>query len=115
MLNSIVLAGHRGEDPKISYSGDGGAVASFSFAFHSNGKKEKTPGWIRVICFKHLAEICQKYLAKGDKIAITGILEQNSWEGSDGSTKKSFQIIAHNIEFIKLKGNHEQGNDDVPF
>lgn len=102
MLNSVILAGHLGEDPKISYGGDGGAIATFSFAFHSNGNKEKTASWIKVVCFKSLADIAQKFLAKGDKIAITGILEENAWT-KDGVTKKNLQIVASNIEFIQLK------------
>lgn len=115
MLNSIVLAGNLGEDPKITYLGDGSAVAKFSLAFHSNGKKEKAPGWIKIAAFKKLAEICQQYLQKGDKVAVSGILEQNSWE-QDGVKRTSFQIIAHNVEFIKLKGNNQEaGNDEVPF
>src|SRR5208282_5862921 len=47
-----------------------------------------------------LAEIAEKYLHKGARIAVVGILDQKRWE-DEGVTKTSFQIIANFLEFIK--------------
>ena len=118
MLNSTVLTGHLGEDPKISYTGDGKPVANFSFAFHSSVKKENDASWVKVVCFNKLAEIAQNYLHKGAKVSIIGILEQNRWTNDQGEKKSNYQIIANSIEFIKTDGRGFEGNqsqDDVPF
>lgn len=76
MLNQTVLTGNLGEDPKVSFTGEGKPVANFSLAFKSslNGKKTS---WIRVVCFNKLATIVESYLHKGAKIGLIGILDQN--------------------------------------
>ncbi|MFH0925550.1 MAG: single-stranded DNA-binding protein [bacterium] len=115
MLNQILLSGNLGDDPKMFYSSEGKGIVSFSLAFHSG--KDKT-GWIKVTCFNRLAEITEKYLHKGARIAIIGILDQQKWEDENGNSKSSFQVIANTLEFIKTDGRgFEEGqkDGDLPF
>ena len=115
MLNQVVLAGNLGGDPEISFYGDEGKpIASFSLAFNSSKKKT---GWIKITCFNRLAEIAEKYLHKGARIAVVGSLEQRKWE-DDGITKSVFSIVASSLEFIKTDGRgFEAGENtnDIPF
>ena len=116
MLNQCILTGNLGADPEVFYSSEGNPVASFSLAFRSG--KQKT-GWIKVTCFKHLAEITEKYLHKGARIAIIGTLDQEKWE-KDGQTRTSYKLIANTLEFIKTDGRgfqegETQEGEDVPF
>jgi len=119
MLNLVVLTGNLGKDPEIFYSSDGDPIANFTLAFNS-GKKEKT-NWIKVTCFNKLAEISEKYLHKGARIALVGVLDQEKWETKEGEKKSSFKIIANTIEFIKTDRKEpeeapvEQEEDDLPF
>ena len=118
MLNVCILTGNLGNDPEIHYSSDGSPIASFNLAFHSSSKKEE-PNWIRCVTFGKLAEIVEKYLHKGARIAIVGTLSQNKWVSNEGISKSSYQILGNSIEFIKING-HESENDqtsdnDVPF
>ncbi len=101
MLNQTVLMGNLGADPEIFYSSEGDPVASFSLAFHSTKKKT---GWIKVVCFNRLAEVAEKYLHKGARIAIVGTLDQQKWEDDKGATRTSFQLMANSIEFVKTDG-----------
>ena len=109
MLNQVVITGNLGGDPEVFYTTDGDPVASFSLAFRSSRKKT---GWIKVVCFKRIAEISEKHLHKGARIAIIGTLDQNKWEGDDGQTRTNFQLIANNIEFIKTDGRGFDGNEE---
>jgi single-strand DNA-binding protein len=64
-----------------------------------------------------LAEIAEKYLHKGARIAVVGSLDQKKWE-DDGVSKTSFQLISSSIEFIRSDGRgFEEGKnpDDLPF
>ena len=117
MLNQVVLAGNLGGDPEISFYGDEGKpVASFSLAFNSSKKKT---GWIKVTCFQKLAEIVEKHLHKGARIALTGYLDHSKWEAEDGSQRSAIQMIANSIEFIKTDGRgFEEGQtqgEETPF
>ena len=111
MLNSIVLAGNLGGDPEIHFNQEGEPIASFNLAFRAS--KQKT-GWIRVTAFSKLAEITEKHLHKGAKIAVSGILDHSTWETNEGVKRSAIQMIANTIEFIKVKDfsegeNHEDG------
>ncbi|MFC1591388.1 single-stranded DNA-binding protein [Thermodesulfobacteriota bacterium] len=120
MLNQIVLTGNLGDDPTVHYSGNTGeAVANFNLAFHSGRDKDgnNRTGWIRCVCFKRLAEITEQYLHKGARVAIVGNLDENKWTNDEGETRKTMQVICHNIEFIKTDGRgFENGKGDgTPF
>ena len=117
MLNQCVLTGNLGQDPETFYGSEGNPVASFSLAFNSSKKKT---GWIKVTAFNRLAEVAEKYLHKGARIAVIGTLDQNKWETEEGQTRSNFQLIANSLEFIKTDGRgfNEEGQkqeDDVPF
>lgn len=117
MLNQTVLTGNLGADPEIFYSSEGNPVATFSLAFKSSKKKT---GWIKVTCFNRLAEVTEKYLHKGARIAVIGTLDQQKWENEEGVMRSSFQVIGHSLEFIKTDGRgFEEGknenDDDIPF
>ncbi len=115
MLNSCILTGNLGADPEIFYTSEGEPVASFNLAFRSSKKKT---GWIKVTCFRKLAEVAEKYLHKGARIGILGTLDVNKWETDEGVTRSSFQLIANSLEFIKTDGRgfeDGQDNDGTPF
>jgi len=113
MLNSCVLAGNLGADPESFYSSEGTQVATFNLAFRSS--KQKT-GWIKVTCFNRLAEIAERHLHKGARVAVVGTLDQHRWETDEGVQRTSFQLIANSIEFIKTDGRgFDDNKDDIPF
>ena len=119
MLNQTVITGNLGSDPKEFFSPEGVPVTSFDVAFGSSKKKTC---WIRVVTFNKLAEISAKYLRKGNRIAVSGILDQSKWSDKDGQNHTSFQILGNTIEFIKVdEGVFKDGttaeaiNDDPPF
>ena len=109
MLNNCILTGNLGADPEVFYSSEGEPIASFNLAFRSSKKKT---GWIKVTCFRKLAEVAEKYLHKGARIGIAGTLDQQKWQTDEGLTRTSFQLIANSLEFIKTDGRgFEDGQD----
>jgi single-strand DNA-binding protein len=116
MLNNCILTGNLGADPEVFYSSEGEPIATFNLAFKSS-KKSKT-GWIKITCFRRMAEVAEKYLHKGARIGIVGTLDQQRWESDEGVQRSSFQLIANSIEFIKTNGKgfeDGQDNDNPPF
>lgn len=109
MLNQTVLTGNLGQDPEIFFTSEGDPIAKFSLAF--KGSKKKTC-WIKVVCFKRLAEIVEKYLHKGARIGIIGNLDENKWETDEGIQKSSFQLLCNSLEFIKTDGRGFENDGD---
>jgi single-strand DNA-binding protein len=71
MLNNCLLTGNLGADPEVFYSSEGDPIATFNLAFRSSKKKTN---WIKITCFNKLAEITEKYLHRGARIALIGTL-----------------------------------------
>ena len=90
MLNQVVLTGNLGADPEVFYSSEGNPVASFNIAFRCG--KQKT-GWIKIVCFQKLAEVAQKYLHKGTRVAVIGTLDHHKWETDEGVQMSMIAII----------------------
>ena len=115
MLNSCILTGNLGADPECFFTGNGEPIATFNLAFRSSKKKTN---WIKVTCFNKLADVTEKHLHKGARIAIVGTLDQNKWETDEGVTRSTYQLLANSIEFIKTDGRgfdeNLPNNDDVP-
>ena len=110
MINKAILVGNLGRDPEMRYTQDGSAVANFSVATTerwtdraSNERREQTE-WHRVVCFRRLAEICGEYLHKGSKVYIEGRLQTRSWEGQDGQTRYTTEIVARDMKMLDSRG-----------
>ena len=108
-MNICIISGNLGADPDSKYTQDGMLVVTFSLAFKST--KDKT-GWIKIACFNKTAELAEKYLHKGAKIAVTGMLDQDKWTTDHGENKTLFKIIANSLEFIKTDGRGFDSNDN---
>ena len=116
-MNVTIVTGHLGGDPESAFTPDGTQVVTFSLAFRSG--KDKT-SWIQVKAWNKMAEIAEKYLHKGAKIAVQGALVQNKWTTEDGQNRSMIQLFANQIEFIKTDGRgfqdgESQTNDETPF
>ena len=110
MINKAILVGNLGRDPEMRYTQDGQAVANFTVATserwtdrNTNERREQTE-WHRVVCFRRLAEICGEYLHKGSKVYIEGRLQTRSWEGQDGQTRYTTEVVARDMKMLDSRG-----------
>lgn len=116
-LNSVTLIGNLGADPEVRSIANGSKVANFSIATSrqwkdaKDEKQEKTE-WHRCIAWSQankqgLADICEKYLRKGERVYVEGRIEYRSWQDKDGQTKYTTEIIVNDV--ILLGGKQQQG------
>ena len=75
-LNKVMLIGHLGDEVKIHRFEDGGCVGRFPLATNETYMNKQTnervsnTEWHNVVLRNKAAEICEKYLSKGDKVYI---------------------------------------------
>lgn len=111
-LNKATLIGNLGADPEIRSTHSGTRVATLSVAtsrrWTSRGgdPQEKTE-WHRVVCWDKLAEICERYLNKGDRLYVEGRIEYRQWEGQDGQTRYTTEIRAREMIMLGSGGGRE--------
>ena len=108
-LNKVMLIGHLGDDVKMHYFEGGGCVGRFPLATNevytnkSSGDKVTNTEWHNIVLRNKAAEICEKYLSKGDKVYIEGRLKTRKWVGSDDNERYTTEINVDEFTFLSTK------------
>ena len=110
-LNKVMLIGHLGDDIKMHYFDGGGCVGRFplatneSYTNKSSGEKITQTEWHNIIVKNKAAEVCEKYIGKGDKIFIEGKLKTRKWQDQEGKDRYSTEVIVNEFTFLSGKGD----------
>lgn len=102
-MNKVMLVGNLTSDPEMRSTGSGVAVCSFRVAIDRRFKDSegnKVTDFIPVTCWRQLAELCGRYLAKGRKVAVVGSLQMRNYEDKQGNKRTSFDVVADEVEFL---------------
>ena len=118
MLNKVMAIGNLGADPEMRYLESGAAVTEFRIASNrqwkdKDGNKQEEVEWFRVVTWNKLAEVCSQYLSKGRQVYVEGRLRTRSWEGQDGVTRYTTEVIAHEVKFLGGRTD-QQGEGAAP-
>ncbi len=112
-MNKVMLIGHLGDEVKLHYFEGGNCIGRFPIATNETytnkqtGEKVTTTEWHNIVVRNKAAEICEKYLSKGDKIYVEGRLKTRQWQGEDGQTKYTTEIHVQDFTFLTSKDNPE--------
>ncbi len=87
----------------------GGTRQVCRFRIASSGPKSDMTLYIDVTCWGEMAAACFKYLTKGDKVLIAGPLKNREWTNESLQKRKSIEVIAHRVVFLKLKQGDRNG------
>ena len=112
-LNKVMLIGNVGTEPDIRYIENGVATATLSLATSTpgytlpNGTQvpERTE-WHRILLWRKLAEIVERYVHKGDNLYIEGQLRTRSYTDKQGKTRYVTEIWADNMEMLTPRSNN---------
>ena len=111
-MNVVMLIGNLARDVELRELSAETKVANFVLAVNRPGA-EAGADFFRISVWNKQAELCERYLAKGRKVAVEGRLRSSSWEDDDGNKRSSVDVVAHRVEFLSPR---EQGAaDEVPF
>jgi len=116
-MNKMMLIGNLGRDPEMKYTPSGVAVTKFSLAVNritksSTGEKEKETEWFNIVAWRQLAEICNNYLHKGDKVYIDGRLQQRKYTDKNGVERTAIDVIASDMEMLSPKPAQSGSSSD---
>ena len=108
-LNKVMLIGHLGDDVKMHYFDGGNCIGRFQLATNeiyinkTTNEKITSTEWHNLVVRNKAAEICEKYLSKGDKIYIEGRIKSRQWQAEDGTTKYTTEIQVTEFTFLTTK------------
>ena len=112
-LNKVMLIGHLGDEVKMHYFEGGGCVGRFPLATNETYTSKQTnervtnTEWHNIVVRNKAAEICEKYLSKGDKVYIEGRLKTRKWQDESGNERYSTEIQCTDFTFLTTKKESE--------
>ena len=118
-LNKVMLIGHLGDDVKMHYFEGGGSIGRFPLATNetyvnkTTGEKVSQTEWHNIVVRNKGAEICEKYLSKGDKIYIEGRIKTRKWSGEDGIERYSTEINVNEFTFLTTKKDNLMSSQEL--
>lgn len=122
-MNKMMIIGNLTRDPELRTTPQGVSVCDFTVAV--NRKKEQGADYFRVTAWRQLGDLCQKYLAQGRKVYVSGALSAKTYQTKNGETKIDLGITAEDVEFLNSKEDKPVANapsafmqvndDEMPF
>ena len=108
LRNKVQLIGNLGNDPEIIALDSGKKLAKFSIATNDNyrnskGEKITDTQWHNVIAWNKTAELIEKYVVKGQEIAIEGKLTSRSYEDQNGDKKYITEVVCSELLLLASK------------
>lgn len=108
-MNKIIMIGHLGRDPEMTFTPSGSAVTKFSLAVSrkwtekaSSEKKSETT-WFNIVAWERLAETCNQYLHKGSKVYIEGRMTSREYTDKDNVKRTVWDVVISEMEMLDTK------------
>lgn len=107
-VNKVILIGYLGDEVKMHYFDGGNSIGRFSIATNETytnrqtGEKVTSTDWHNIVVRNKLAEICEKYLAKGDKVYVEGRLKTRQFE-VDGQKRYTTEVYVQEMTMLSSK------------
>lgn len=121
-LNKVMLIGHTGDAVKMTYFEGGGCIGRFPLATNetytnrTTGERVSNTEWHTIVVRNKGAEVCEKYLKKGDKVYIEGRVKTRKWTDDQGNDRYSTEIQCTDFTFLTPRNNESivQNTDAAP-
>ncbi|MEO8253761.1 MAG: single-stranded DNA-binding protein [Flavobacterium sp.] len=115
-LNKVMLIGHLGDEVKMHYFEAGNCIGRFQLATNdvyvnkTTNEKITSTEWHTIVVRNKSAELCEKYLSKGDKIYVEGRLKSRQMQTDDGTVRNTTEIQVTDFTFLSTKKDTENKN-----
>jgi single-strand DNA-binding protein len=102
LKNKVQLIGNLGQEPEIVNMESGKKLVKFSIAtndyyYNKEGDKITDTQWHNIIAWGKIADIVDKYVNKGQEVAIQGKLTSRSYEDNKGQKRYITEVICNEL------------------
>ena len=112
-MNKVLLVGRLTRDPELRSLPSGKPVANFTIAtneYRGGGAAERTE-YHNIVAWDRLAEICGKFLSKGQLVDIEGRLQTRQWDDDAGVRHWKTEVVANGLEMLSGRGKKEYAKE----
>jgi single-strand DNA-binding protein len=129
-INRVELKGHLGQNPQLKKANSGRNVALLSVAtnktwYDEKQQKQERVTFNRVIFWERIADVCGRYLKKGDPILVVGELVTRHYDDGSG-TRYVTEVQGRELHLLKpaaetapadykQEGGYRGKDEDIPF
>ena len=97
MRNSVLLIGRPGTEPEVKSINNNNKVARFRLAvderrMNANREWVNNTQWFTLVAWGKTAERVERYVKKGQQVAIDGSLHNNEWTDDKGQRHYATEI-----------------------
>lgn len=109
LKNKVQLIGNVGENPKSHSFDSGKKISRFTLAtndyYRKDGERVQQTQWHTLVAWEKQAEFVEKYISKGNEIAVEGKLTYRSFENEKGEKHYITEILLSEILLLNSKEN----------
>jgi single-strand DNA-binding protein len=111
----MIIVGNVGRDVNFKYTQSGVPVADFSvavtrrFGGRDGAERQEKTTWVRVTCWRNLAEIANQYVRKGTQIMVVGTAEVSSYLDKNNQPAATLELTADNFQMLGSRQDREGG------
>ena len=102
-LNTLILSGNLGSDPRFALTTTGKQKATFSLATSRTFRGQKHTEWTPVILWGTLATRAEKLLSKGHAVLIHGEKRTRSYTDTHGVERQVVELVASDFQVLSRK------------
>ena len=113
-MNKVILIGNLANDPEPFTTQSGISQSTFRIAVQrrfANAQGVREADFFTVVAWRQTADFCNRYLAKGRKVAVEGSIQNRSYDAQDGSKRYVTEIMADNVEAV---GSRDENGGSAP-
>jgi single-strand DNA-binding protein len=123
-VNRVILVGNLGADPEVKSFQNGGKICNLRIATseewkdkQTGEKKERTEWHSVVLSSDGLVGVAERFLKKGSKVYIEGMLSTRKWQDASGNDRYSTEVRVGGFDgkLVMLdgaKGKPDGGSSD---
>jgi len=108
LRNRVNLIGNLGADPEVKELESGRKKARISLATtetfkNQDGEQVKNTQWHQLVAWGPTAIFAEKYLKKGNEVAVEGKLNHYSYDDTEGTKKYFTEIVVDEFMMLRTK------------
>jgi single-strand DNA-binding protein len=100
-MNAVSIAGNLTRDPELRYTTTGKPVCTLNIAVNRrymvNNEWAEEVSFFTAIVWGERAEHCGSSFTKGHRVAVSGRLQQRSYETKEGDKRSVVEIVATEV------------------
>ena len=111
-IDHVTLLGRVGADPELHSTKSGTKVVQLRLATDRYAKSgQSETDWHSAVVWGKTAEAVARYVGKGDRVHVTGRLQQHSWQTDSNERRSRTEVHASEVIFLESRSDRN-GRDN---